>query len=140
METAKIGTYGTQAQQAPGHDAFGDVDLDEFLGLLIAQLQNQDPLNPMENQEILQQVSQIREIESNARLTETLQTVLLGQNMSTASSLIGRTISGLSEANEKVTGRVDRVSVVDGVPKLHVGDQTIKLTNVSEITAPADSI
>jgi len=140
MSVAQVGASSTQAQQNPtGTDAFGDVNLDEFLGLLIAQLQNQDPMEPMNNQEILQQVSQIREIESNNRLTETLETVLLGQNMSTASSMIGQMIKGLSEEGETVTGRVDRVSVVDGEPKLLVGNQTIKLTNVSQITSETET-
>ena len=57
---------GQSGQQATsGTDAFQEVDLDVFIKLLIAELQNQDPMNPLDNHEILQQVSQIREIESN---------------------------------------------------------------------------
>jgi hypothetical protein len=47
--------------------------------------------------------------------------------------LIGRNVSGLSDKNSQINGNVDRVSVVDGVPKLHVGADTLKLTNVREI-------
>jgi len=128
------GIVGAQGQQATtGHDAFNDLNLDAFIKMLVAELQNQDPLNPMNNTEILQQVSQIRAIESNQRLTETLQSVMLGQNVNTASSLLGRTITGLTDDSKKITGVVDRVSIEDNVPRLHLGDQSIQLKNVAEI-------
>jgi flagellar basal-body rod modification protein FlgD len=134
MPSATVGIVGTQGQQNPtGHDAMRDVNMDEFLKLLITELQNQDPLDPMENYEILQQLSQIREIESNTRLTETLEAVRLGQSLTTASSMIGRLIVALTDDAEQVRGRVDRVSIVDGQPKLNLGDHVVDLENVSEI-------
>ena len=136
LQAASVGLSGQQGAQNPtGHDAFRDVDLNVFLKLLITELQNQDPMNPMDNHQMLQQISQIREIESNARLTETLEAVLMGENLSTASSMIDRLIMGLSEDGQVVAGRVERVSVVDGEPKLHVGEHLIRLKNVSEISA-----
>jgi flagellar basal-body rod modification protein FlgD len=129
------GVNGQQGQQSETVDRLRDVDLDVFLKLLIAELQNQDPMNPMDNHQILQQVSQIREIESNSRLTDTLEAVLLGQNMTTASGLIGRMVEGLTDDGTRVSGRVDRVSVADGKPMLHIGQQSISLSNVGEIKA-----
>ena len=140
MTTSAVNyTSAAAAQQSTANNAtLEDLNLDEFLGLLIAQLQTQDPMNPMDNAEILQQVSQMRDIQSTTKLTDTLETVLLGQNMATASSLIGQTITGLSETAENVTGRVQSISVIDGTPKLHVGDQTITLSNVRTIGAEGD--
>ena len=134
MNTAAVGVLGQQGQQNPtGHDAFRDVDLNDFVKLLVAELQNQDPLNPMDNSEILQQVSQMREIESNQRLTDTLEAVLLGQSMTTASSMLGRMVMALTDDSQLVTGRVDRVTIEDGQPKLHLGEHVVDLKNVSEI-------
>jgi flagellar basal-body rod modification protein FlgD len=134
MQAASLNAVqGQQGAQAPNHDAFQDLNLDTFIKLLVAELQNQDPMSPMDNAQILQQVSQIRAIESSTRLTTTLEAVLLGQNMSTASSLLGRTISGLDDASNKVTGKVDRVSVTEGEARLHVGNSTISLKNIGEI-------
>jgi flagellar basal-body rod modification protein FlgD len=134
MSTGSVSAVGQQTSQASdAYNAWGNVNLDDFIGLLITQMQNQDPLEPMKNEEILQQISQIREIESNARLTETLESVLLGQNVATASSLLGRTITGLNDSSQIVTGQVDRVSIAEGKPLLHVGEDTVALKNVSEI-------
>jgi len=138
MLTDTIGALGTQGQQnTAGTDAFAQVDLNDFIKLLVTELQHQDPLNPMDNQEILQQISQIREIESNQRLTDTLESVLLGQNVVTASNLIGRTVVALSDEGDRVTGEVDRVSIEDGVARLHVAEHTVPLKNVAEIVGGA---
>ncbi|NLX96047.1 MAG: hypothetical protein GXY83_07715 [Rhodopirellula sp.] len=129
------GVSGQQGQQSETVDRLQDVDLNIFLKLMIAELQNQDPMEPMNNHELIQQVSQMREIESNSRLTETLEAVLLGQNMTTASTLIGRNVEGLTDEGTRVSGRVERVSVEDGKPMLHIGEEAISLTNVGEILA-----
>jgi flagellar basal-body rod modification protein FlgD len=140
MSTDAISALGQPVQQmSTVGDAWSQVDLDGFVSLLITELQNQDPLEPMKNQEILQQISQIREIESNTRLTETLESVFLGQSLGTASNLLERTIVGLSDDSTTVTGRVDKVSIENGVAKLHVGEHTIPLKNVAEILPNGES-
>jgi flagellar basal-body rod modification protein FlgD len=88
--------------------SLNDANLDDFLKLMIAELQNQDPLDPMKNSEMLQQLNQIRSIGATDQLTKTLQSVLIGQNLTTASHLLGKQISALADSGENVTGVVDR--------------------------------
>jgi len=97
---------------------------------MIKELQNQDPLNPMDNKDMLTQLSQIRQVGSTDKLTNTLDSVLLGQNISSATNLIGADITALSEDNQQVSGVVDQVSIDKGVPKLHVASNP-SLTTVS---------
>lgn len=128
---------GQQAQQTTtGYDAFRELDLEAFLKLLIAELRSQDPMEPMDNSELLGQVSQIREIESNLRLTETLEAVQLSEKLSAAASMLGQTITALDDQGQFVTGVVDRVSVENNVPKLHLGDYAVDLKNIKEILPP----
>ncbi|MBX3424339.1 MAG: hypothetical protein KF688_01545 [Pirellulales bacterium] len=96
------------------------VNVDDFLKLMIAELQNQDPLNPLDNEELIGQIGQIRQIASTDNLTKTLDAVLLGQNISSATNLIGAEIDAISDDSQRVTGVVSRVSVTGGVPKLHL--------------------
>ncbi len=134
MLPATVGITGQQGAQNPtGKDAFQDVGIDKFLKLMIAELQNQDPLNPMDNAQMLQQIGQMRQIASSDKLTETLASVLLGQNVSTAGALIGKTIRGLDSKGEHVTGLVDGISIADGKPVLNVGTSAVDLKNVSDI-------
>ena len=117
-----------------------DLDIDQFLQLMISELTNQDPLNPMDNTQLVQQLGHIREIAATDQLTETLSTVASGQNLTTASGLIGKRVSALSDANQNITGVVDRVSVTvdpdhddQRVFRVHIGDQAINLNNVREV-------
>ena len=128
---------GANASTSQGaENALRDVDLDDFLKLMITELRNQDPLNPMDNVQILQTVSQIREIGATAKLNETLDAVLLGQNLTNAASLIGKQIRALTSDGDSVSGRVDRVTIAGGDVSLHVGELAVPLNNVSEILPP----
>lgn len=100
--------------------SLNDLDLDDFLDLMIAELQNQDPLNPLENDELVAQISQIREVGATDRLTNTLDAVLLGQNITSATNLIGAEIEAISDDNQRITGVVDSISIAGGQPKLHL--------------------
>ena len=133
----------TQATSAAGISQFGtnggnstkklnELDIDDFLKLMISELRNQDPLNPMDNKDMLAQISQIRAIGSNDKLTATLDTVLRGQNFSSATSMIGKKVTGLDITGSEVTGVVDRVTVADGVNTLHVGEKQLRLSNIRE--------
>ena len=123
-----------------------EVDLNQFLQLLVTELQNQDPLDPMDNSEILAQISQIREISATDQLSDTLGSVLLGQNMATASGLIGKRINALTEGAENIDGVVDRVTVVvdqnddaNRSLRVHVGEHDIRLENIREIVEDGTS-
>lgn len=104
-------------------NAIKDLDVDSFLKLMIAELQNQDPLNPMENDQMLAQIGQMREIAASDQLTSTLDGVLLGQNIASATNLIGAEVDAVSDDNQKVTGEVKKISIADGVPKLHLEEK-----------------
>ena len=126
------------SSNSPQASAVQDLDLDQFLRLMIAELQNQDPLDPLDNSEMLQQITQIREIGASDKLSETLAAVLTGQNLTTASALIGKDVAALTDDLENIQGKVERVSIeVDDdenrTIRVHVGDQRIELNNVREI-------
>lgn len=114
-----------------------DLDVEHFLQLLIAEMQNQDPMNPMDNAQMMEQINQLREISATDKLTDTLDSVLLGQNLSTASSLIGKEVKALTDDAKDIQGKIDRVSVEtsDDVRKLrvHIGSNKIDLKNIREI-------
>ncbi|MDZ7618160.1 MAG: flagellar hook capping FlgD N-terminal domain-containing protein [Patescibacteria group bacterium] len=132
--TSSIGITGTSGQQTTvGGDAYSKMGTEEFLKLLVTELSNQDPTSPTDTSAILSQLSQIREIQSTDSLTTTLESVLFGQNFTTANWLMGRNIIGLSTDGEYVTGVVDRVTLTDMAVQAHIGDSTIDLKNIVEV-------
>src|SRR3954447_13610900 len=110
----------TSNSQPTAADAINDLDLSSFLKLMITELQQQDPLNPLDNKDMLNQIAQIRSIGASDKLTSTLDSVLLGQNIASATNLIGADISALSDDGQSIQGVVNRISIDKGLPKLHV--------------------
>lgn len=117
---------------------FNDLDMGQFLQLLITEMQNQDPMDPMKNSEMLQQVGQIREIGATNQLTETLSKLSSSQELVTASGLIGKQVKGLADDTTEVSGVVDRISVETSEGgarkvKVQVGGKTMSVGNIREI-------
>ncbi|MCA9260563.1 MAG: hypothetical protein KDA61_15225 [Planctomycetales bacterium] len=118
--TSSVLASGSSSKSNSASSALNDVNLDDFLDLMIAELQNQDPLNPLENDQLVAQISQMRQVGATEQLSATLDAVLLGQNIASATNLIGAQIKALSDDNQRVSGIVERVSVAGGQPKLHL--------------------
>lgn len=77
-------------------DLASDVNRDDFLTLLVAQLQHQDPMNPMENQEFVSELAVFSELEQSTNQTKLLEELVNNQNGNSttqALSLIGKTAS-----------------------------------------------
>ena len=129
----------TAANSLKGN-GLNDIDLSEFLNLILTELQNQDPLNPTDNAALLQQVGELRSISSNDQLVTTLKGFSNTQELTTASSLIGKTVKGLDVGAKEIIGEVTSVSVkIDEKDRnkrqvqVHVGDQIVDIKNVREI-------
>jgi len=120
-------------------NGFDEISSGQFLELLVNELQNQDPLNPMDNGQMVQQISQIRNIGATDQLTQSLSTLRESQDLVTASSMIGQKVQGLADDASAIDGKVDRVSVlVDNENntrkvKVHVGNQTMDIKNIRTI-------
>ncbi|MCK4658731.1 MAG: hypothetical protein KAV82_04345, partial [Phycisphaerae bacterium] len=99
METTAIAPASTtlRTEQKSGLEGLGG---DDFFKLLIAQLSNQDPLEPTSNQELLNQISSIRDIQSSITLTSTLESLVERQGFGSAASLIGQYVSGVTDATD----------------------------------------
>src|SRR3954464_15501186 len=94
-----------------GTNGLQDLDINQFLKLMVTELTNQDPLNPMDNTQLVQQIGEIRQISATTQLSDTLNAVQAGQSLTTASSLIGKKVTALTDDNQNVTGVVDKVTV-----------------------------
>ncbi len=143
MPTISPVTSGLSASSINGKDKphdLKDLEIDQFLQLMIAELTNQDPLNPMDNTQLVQQIGEIRQISATTQLSESLLAVQAGQSLTTASSLIGKKVTALTNDNQNVVGVVDKVTV-DVDPKnadkrtynVHIGDKSVALKNVREV-------
>jgi flagellar basal-body rod modification protein FlgD len=93
-----------------------------FLKLLVTQLKNQDPLNPLDNAAVTTQISQINTVTGIERLNTTLETLLGSYNEGQAvqaAALIGKNVlvggAGLALANGQANGGVNLAESADNV-------------------------
>lgn len=98
----------------------GQLGKDDFLKLFVAQLQHQDPMNPVQDSEFMGQMaafSSLEQISNLAKANEKIATSLASTN---AIGLIGRTVT-YTDANDQIhTGKVEKVTTTDGKPSLTV--------------------
>ena len=112
----------------------GALGKDAFLKLLVAQLQHQDPMNPMQDSEFMGQMASFSTLEQVANLAAVNEGMAASQNANGAINLIGRTVSYVDENDEIKTGVVEKVSTAGGTPSLTVdGVDGIEPSTITQV-------
>jgi flagellar basal-body rod modification protein FlgD len=110
-----------------------DIQMD-YMKLLVTQLQNQNPLEPMDNNQMASQLAQLSQLGQIESLNSKFSDVLATSQRSYASSLVGKEISFAvtDEAGDTqlASGAVGGVITQGNDVKLQVGDYTIGLSDV----------
>ena len=125
--------------------ASSELDKDAFMQLLVAQLENQDPLEPTNNEEFVAQLATFSSLEQLEELNEnTVAMIALNQSnallsqLTQGSGLIGSTVSWADpETGVTQQGTVDSIRIVDGLAVLRVGELDVPLALVNEVLGAA---
>jgi flagellar basal-body rod modification protein FlgD len=104
---------------SPGATAAGSVSMQDFVRILVSQLNNQDPLKPMDNQEFMTQLAQFTALEQSRQLNQNLEALLAVQATTQSVGLIGRTVD-VAGPSGTVQGRVVQLDFSTGEPLLSV--------------------
>jgi flagellar basal-body rod modification protein FlgD len=91
----------------------GSLGKDQFLKLFVAQLQHQDPMNPMNDNEFMAQMASFSTLEQVTNMAA-------ANERSATIGLIGRTVTYTDQNNVTHTGTVEKVTTKDGKPLLTV--------------------
>src|SRR4051812_50162636 len=96
---------------------------DDFLKLLVGQLQHQDPLAPSDDQQWIGQMAAFSQLEQVSNTAETTQKIVDTLNVNGTLSLIGHTVSYLDSDGGAHSGVVQTVDMAGGQasPTLHGG-------------------
>ena len=119
MDVTQVASSTTTQVAQPNASA---MNADQFLTMLVAQLKNQDPLNPMDNAAVTTQMAQISTVQGIEKLNTTLQSLAAGFNANNAmqaTSMVGHAVmtdgSSLVLANGVGQGGYQLDSAVDGL-------------------------
>jgi len=129
----------TQAAASSGSNsgfALGQAGLgkDDFLKLLVSQLKNQDPLQPVANNEFLAQMAQFGSLEQMYNLNTGVDNLFAELTVGRAVNLVGKKVRYSDSATgQSGTGTVSAFKMVEGTPRLVVGTAELSLSDVEEV-------
>jgi flagellar basal-body rod modification protein FlgD len=105
-------------------NGFQSLSPSDFVNMMVTQLENQDPMDPTNSQDVLSQISQIGQLESADQLQTTLTGMTLQNQIGAASSLIGKVVQGTDANNNQITGVVSSVTITPGAAGTSTSGQT----------------
>jgi flagellar basal-body rod modification protein FlgD len=102
---------GASATEATTKTSSNTVDYNTFLQLLIAEMKNQDPTNPMDTSQYMSQFAQLSTVEQAMQTNSKLDSLLSSQALSQADGLIGRTATFTDSNGATISGKIASVSI-----------------------------
>ena len=117
----------TETKRTPNNE----LGKDEFLKLLVTQMQYQDPMEPMDNSQMIAQLAQFSALEAMNNLSNSFA-------LNQAYSMIGKWIIGIQRVSGEgtvyeVSGRVDSAGIVDGKPYVMVGASQVWAEDIGQV-------
>jgi flagellar basal-body rod modification protein FlgD len=132
--TASAGITAASAGPA-GTSPTDQLGKDTFLKLMVAQLRNQDPMNPTDSTAFLAQTAQFTSLEKMDELAQQSGQALSAQMAFGASGLVGKPVTYLAEDGTETQGTVASVKFTSTGPMLHIGDLDVPLAGIVSVTS-----
>ena len=111
----------------------------DFLKLLMAQLQNQDPMKPMDDTQMIAQMAQFSALEASQQLNSTMQTSNNMQTVLQAGALIGKYIQANQSDGTRTTGAVTSVGLTttNGVtsPTIQINGTDVDYSTITKVSS-----
>ncbi|MFB9329702.1 flagellar hook capping FlgD N-terminal domain-containing protein [Paenibacillus aurantiacus] len=135
MANTISGTSSASSTQASGaSNKMNTLGKDEFLKILVTQLKNQDPMQPLQDTDFIAQMAQFSSVEQLMNMSENMGK--LSQNLGLASSMIDKNVEWY-QTNESGTtlksGKVDSIVVRDSIQYAVVDGESIPLDKIVSI-------
>jgi flagellar basal-body rod modification protein FlgD len=137
MVSSTTSTTNTQSSTNAATTSAAGKQMDEnaFLNLLVTELKNQDPMNPMDNKDFIAQLAQFSSLQEMQNLNTSMKSFTQSQPMLQGASLIGRTVTASdSSTGDEITGVVKSVKFDSGKTLLNVNGQDISLDTVTKMS------
>jgi flagellar basal-body rod modification protein FlgD len=118
-----------------GNQAMGQAD---FMKLLMAQMRNQNPMDPQNGADFAAQLAQFSSLDGITKMNQNLSSMLTLQGLSQGTNLIGKNVVYTKDAaGNTARGTVGSVSVIGGQIQLVIGSANVGLNQIRSIEAGA---
>ena len=118
---ATTSTTSTKKTDAGGNQVLGK---DDFLKLMVAQMKNQDPMNPADDKDNIAQMAQFSSLEQITNLATAVQDLSNRMSLTQNVGLLGHDVTYTKDDGSSTSGAVDGLQIkADGSATLSVGGQ-----------------
>jgi flagellar basal-body rod modification protein FlgD len=132
--------YSNQNVQSAARQPVKELGKDQFLQILVTQLRNQDPMQPMQDKEFISQMAQFSSLEQMMNMSTSV--TALRQSAGMVAAMIGKEVSWIETTDVGVISHSGVVSSIlwhDGVQYAKVGNAEVKLDEILSISEPGQS-
>lgn len=149
-EDKGLQTTSTQTQKADSSESLipeEELGRDTFLNLLVMELQHQDPLDPVNNRDMIAQLAQFSSLEQANELNDNFAALsdrfeyfsgnLDQLNFISAQGLLGKYVEGVDTSGTTITGKVESVQLSGSIVVLTVDGQRLPMTGVTTVGTEA---
>lgn len=106
------------------------LDSSSFLTLLMAQLSHQDPMNPMDDSQIMTQMVQMNSVQEMENMNTSLKELQYSSQLLSSAAFIGRTVAYQVDEDTVSSGTVTCVTVDDGTVNVTIDDVNVPLSDI----------
>jgi len=123
-------TTGATPAQLPG----STLGKDDFLKMLAVQMQNQDPMNPMDDKDFMAQMAQFSSLEQLQNLGASTDQMVQSNAINRGMTMIGKTVTYLDADGNPHSGKVDGLEIGSDALGLEIGSDVVDPNAVVEVT------
>lgn len=140
-----VSAVGTTTPVVPASEDFSStalqgIDKEMFLKLLVAQMQYQNPMNPVDSTEFLNQAAQYASVEQLENMATQQAEMRSLQMITVATGMVGNEVTAIDPATEgPITGVVTSVQFDGSEPWLVIGNTLVPVTAVIEMRGAGDT-
>jgi flagellar basal-body rod modification protein FlgD len=134
MSVTAVNLYSSQSGSSTSEVSSSMfTDPDQFLQLLLAQLTNQNPLEPLDDSEMMAQVAQLSSLQELQKVNDHLEEMSYSNAFNSAISLVGKVAEVMLNNGETYEGRIDGFSFIDGIAYLQIDSYSVTLSSILSV-------
>ncbi|MBN1267449.1 MAG: hypothetical protein JXA25_18295 [Anaerolineales bacterium] len=137
MTVSAVTAASSSTQSSASVNTFSNMQSNEFMMLLLVELKNQDPLEPMDSNEIMGQITQLNSLQELQAINGGIANLAQNNKLVEAASLLEKMVSYVSGDDLVKIGLVEGITQSGEEISLLIGDDAVALDSILSIQPAA---
>jgi len=120
-------------QVLKGRQKNDEIQKDQFMKLLVTELKNQNPLDPMKDRDFIAQMAQLTNLEKMEKVRDGMERLITQNSNGSLYSLLGKKVTYLNEYGQQMVGAVNALEFKDNQGYLVVNKFQIHPKQITKV-------